>query len=63
MFDLQRMSYRETRVGEKRWVRETAAMVQVRCDDGMDWSVDEDAKKWLGFEKYMLHLLRIGCKS
>ena len=54
MVDLQRMSYQETRVGEEGCMKEAAAMLQVRCGEGMDWNID-DAKKWLGFEKHMLH--------
>ena len=37
-------------------------MLWVRCGGSGDWSLGGDAKKWLGFEKYMLHLLSMGCK-
>ena len=36
MVDLQRMSYQETRVGEEGCMKEAAAMLQVRCGEGMD---------------------------
>ena len=60
MADLQRMSYQETRVGEEGCIKEAAAILQVRCGEGTDQNIDD--AKWLGFEKYMLHLLRVGCK-
>lgn len=39
------------------------AMLQVRWGGGVVKVVDEDVKKWLGFEKYMSYLLRIRCKG
>lgn len=61
MVVLQRMNYREIRIGVERLVKEVVVVLQLRYGGGMDQRIDEDVKKWFGVEKYLLYLLRIGC--